>query len=72
MNTQLFQDELLFDILNELNYYKHDKDELMLKYVPERLSKSLTSYYQDLLVGFDSLLSYSDKTILKKVLKSEK
>ena len=72
MNTQLFRDELLFDILNELNYYKHDKDELMLKYVQERLSKSLTSYYQDLLVGFDSLLSYSDKTILKKVLKSEK
>ena len=62
----------MIKIIIIFNYYKHDKDELMLKYVQERLSKSLTSYYQDLLVGFDSLLSYSDKTILKKVLKSEK
>lgn len=72
MNTQLFQDELLFDILDELNYYRNNKEKLLEKYVQERLSRSIDSYYKDLLSGFDALMSYSDKTVMKRILKLEK
>lgn len=72
MSTQLFQDELLFDILDELNYYRNNKEKLLEKYVQERLSRSIDSYYKDLLSGFDALMSYSDKTVMKRILKLEK
>ena len=72
MSTQLFQDDLLFDILDELNYYRNNKEKLLEKYVQERLSRSIDSYYKDLLSGFDALMSYSDKTVMKRILKLEK
>ena len=70
MSMKSMEDKL-FDILKDLNYYKHDKNDLLKQYVQDRLQTAMNSYYSELVVGLESLLSYDEKTVMRKMLKNE-
>ena len=59
--------ELLYEIINELNNYKRDKNKLELYYVQKRLDKTLERYYESLTKTFDVLYNINEKDILKNI-----
>ena len=57
----------LYNILDDLSKYKHNKDDLFPMYVNERLNKSLQTYYKEITNSFNYLKYKDSNTILKRL-----
>lgn len=54
-------------IIKELDNYKRNKEQLMYKYINDRLTKSLNSYYKELSDSVNFLNSKEELNIIKKI-----
>jgi len=54
-------------IIKELDNYKRNKEQLMYKYINDRLTKSLNSYYKELRDSVNFLNSKEELKIIKKI-----
>ena len=59
--------QVLLDNLKILQGYKHSKEELMLRYVSERLNKSYETYQKELSQGLSFLEQKHEKSLLKRL-----
>lgn len=50
----------LYNILNELSHYKRQKNELISKYIEQRLNTSISTYYKEITY---SLNYFRDKNV---------
>lgn len=57
----------LNSIIEELNMYKHDRNELLLFYVNKRLNQSLQVYYHQLCQSMQSLMSIEEMKLIKSL-----
>ena len=63
----MFKDTCL-KMLSDLSQYKNsDKEELMLKYINERLDRSFQSYEADVKQGIEYLNHRNELRVLKKL-----
>ena len=54
-------------ILKDLNQHKRNKNELIIFYINERLTKSLKSYYDELSVAVNYLNKKDEISLLRKM-----
>ena len=54
-------------MINDLQSYKRNKEDLLLHYVNERLDTSLTNYYKDLDNSLEYLSRRNELKLLKKL-----
>lgn len=60
--------ELLNSMLNDLSHHKGtSKDDLLYKYIRERLNKSYNTYLSELDISAEYLGRRTDKNVLKKM-----
>lgn len=66
----MFKDKLL-DIDRELREHHRDKNDLLAKYIEDRLNKSLEVYYETVLNSYNTILNCTNNQmkIIKKVIK---
>lgn len=65
--SKMFKD-ICLKMLSELSQYKNsDKEELMLKYINERLDRSFQSYEADIKRGVEYLNYRNELRVLKKL-----
>lgn len=55
------------NMLNDLQGYKRNKDDLLLHYINERLDTSLVNYYKDLDNSLNYLSRRNELRLLKKL-----
>lgn len=57
----------LYNILSDLQNYKHSKDEVMLSCINDRLNASIKSYYADLTNCFETLRYRDEMKVMKNL-----
>lgn len=57
----------LYNIIEDLNKHKRNKDDLLIEYVSERLNKSLHVYYGQLMNSFNFLKYKNSQTVMKNM-----
>lgn len=62
----MFKD-VLYEIIEELNKYKRDKNQLEIYYVQKRLDKTLERYYESLTKTFNVLYNDNIKDVLNNL-----
>ena len=64
--------EIIMNMLSTLQHYKHDKTQLMQKYVQERLDQNLIQYYKKLQQSVDFLERKDSRKVIKKLNRVDK
>lgn len=54
------------EILNELSHHHRNKSELVVLYLQNRLNKSLSTYYQELIKTYEYLYYRDNDNLIKK------
>ena len=62
-----FNSKRISHMINDLQPYKRNKEDLLLHYVNERLDTSLTNYYKDLDNSLEYLSRRNELKLLKKL-----
>lgn len=62
-----FNSKRISHMINDLQSYKRNKEDLLLHYVNERLDTSLTNYYKDLDNSLEYLSRRNELKLLKKL-----
>lgn len=57
----------LYNIIEDLNKHKRNKDDLLTEYISERLNKSLQVYYGQLMNSFNFLKYKNGQTVIKNI-----
>lgn len=57
----------LYNIIEDLNKYKRNKEDLLPEYINKRLNKSLAVYYKQLMNSFDFLKYKNSETVIKNM-----
>lgn len=65
-------EEMIRDMIDCLQNYKHDKTQLMQKYVQNRLDQNLIQYYRKLQQSVDFLSRKDSKKVIKKLNRVDK
>lgn len=65
-------EEMIRDMINCLQNYKHDKTQLMQKYIQNRLDQNLIQYYRKLQQSVDFLSRKDSKKVIKKLNRVDK
>lgn len=59
----------LLDMINVLEQYKHNKEDIMFTYVSERLEKSFNEYDKELKQSVQYLTLKHEKSLIKRMKK---
>ena len=62
-----FNSKRISHMINDLQSYKRNKEDLLLHYVNERLDTSLTNYYKELDNSLEYLSRRNELKLLKKL-----
>lgn len=54
-------------LLEELQFYRRDKNQLVVYYIEQRLNKSFDIYHKELLKSFNYITKNNDLKILKSM-----
>lgn len=65
-------EEMIRDMIDCLQNYKHDKTQLMQKYIQNRLDQNLIQYYRKLQQSVDFLSRKDSKKVIKKLNRVDK
>lgn len=65
-------EEMIRDMIDYLQNYKHDKTQLMQKYIQNRLDQNLIQYYRKLQQSVDFLSRKDSRKVIKKLNRVDK